>query len=97
MEIGFITNTGTFTSVTPEETNVDLTGAAIGSTAGENATVEPTFVGGFVKEVKVHPQSGYEFHIPFGKEYLVSNQQGLAIRCTAAAIVNVFASLECEE
>jgi hypothetical protein len=97
VEIGFITNTGTFTAVTPEETNVDLAGATIGSSAGENATVEPTYSGGMLKEIKVHPQSGYEFHIPFGKEWLCSNQTGIAIRCTAAATVNCFANMDCEE
>jgi hypothetical protein len=95
VEVGVITNTGTFTSAPPVITNVDET-VTVGSTGGENATVEPTYTR-ILKEVKVHPQSGYEYHIPFGKEYLVSNQTGIAIRCTAAAGVNCFADLMCEE
>jgi hypothetical protein len=95
VEVARVTTAGTNTSVTPRKTDDDVA-TAIQSTAGENATAEPTY-GDILKEIHVHPQSGYEVHIPFGKEIVIGGGDRLAIRCTAPAVVNVAAWMECEE
>jgi hypothetical protein len=97
VEIARTTTAGTNTAVNPRGNDPDvIAGTAIQSTAGENYTVEPTY-GDILKEINVHPQSGYEVHIPFGREIIVDGGGRLSIRCTAAAGVNVAADMDCEE
>lgn len=95
VEVARTTTAGTNTSVTPRKTDDDIA-TAVQSTAAEDYSVEPTY-GDILKEIHVHPQSGYEVHIPFGKEIIVGGGDRLSIRCTAAAVVNVNAWMDCEE
>lgn len=95
VEVARTTTAGTNTAVTPRKNDDDIA-TAVQSTGGENYTVEPTY-GDILKEINVHPQSGYEVHIPFGREYIVGGGDRLSIRCTAAAGVNCSADLDCEE
>jgi len=68
----------------------------IQSTAGENYTAEGTN-GGIIDEWLIHPQMGLDKTYAFGQERLIIGGGRAAIKCTAPAVVNVLAKLDCEE
>jgi hypothetical protein len=90
-----LTTAGTFTSVTPRKVDTD-DGITTQTSAGKNATVQPT-LGDILKHIEVHPQSGYEEHRPFGREYIVPGAGRLGIAITAPAGVNCQAWMDIEE
>lgn len=74
------------TSVTPAQ----LSGRVLtaGFTAGKTWTTEPTVLT-VLKEVLIHPSAGIVYQIPLGDEPDTALGEGLAIRVTAPATVNV--------
>jgi hypothetical protein len=50
-----------------------------------------------VDEWNIHPQTGIDKLYPYGQERYVIGGGRLAIKCTAPAVVNVIAKLDCEE
>lgn len=59
----------------------------IQSSAAVNATAEPT-AGSVIKRVEVHPQTGYEFLWPIGRELPISGGEKVGIEVTAVDTVN---------
>lgn len=74
------------TSVTPAQ----LSGRVLtaGFTAGKTWTTEPTTIT-VLKEILVHPSAGMIYQIPLGDEPDTALGEGLVIRVTAPAVVNV--------
>ena len=67
------------------------------ATAARNYTAEPTTLT-VIKRWLVHPQTGLFVQFPLGREpEQVTTADGLCIRCTAPAAVNVQAYMEFEE
>lgn len=67
------------------------------ATAARNYTAEPTTLT-VIKRWLVHPQTGLMVQFPLGREpEQVTTADGLCIRCTAPATVNVQAYIEFEE
>lgn len=67
------------------------------ATAARNYTAEPTALT-VIKRWLVHPQTGLFVQFPLGREpEQVTTADGLCIRCTAPATVNVQAYIEFEE
>ena len=67
------------------------------ATAQHTSTVSPTS-GDVLQRVEVHPQGGgYEMVYPAGQEVQMSGGTRLGIECTAAAAVNVTATIVYEE
>ncbi|MFD0883564.1 hypothetical protein ACFQ08_03185 [Streptosporangium algeriense] len=67
------------------------------ATAARNYTAEPTVLT-VLKRWLVHPQAGLLIQFPLGREPMqVTGSQGLAVRCTAPAPVNVQGYMEIEE
>ena len=90
-----LTSNGTTTSVTPRKQDDDIA-TAIQSTAGKNASAEPT-KGDILKNIEVHPQNGYEEHRPFDRPYIIGGGDRIGIVVTAPDTVNCEAWLDCEE
>ncbi len=91
VEVGIITAAGTNTAFTP----VQVSGSPLASsaTAGYNSTVEPTYSRiVWSKYVPVFMGTLTEW-VPLGEEPLAAISQGFAIRVTAPAVVNCFASI----
>ena len=67
------------------------------ATAARNYSAEPTTLT-VVKRWLVHPQTGIVVQFPLGREpEQVTTADGLCLRCTAPATVNVQAYIEFEE
>ena len=65
-------------------------------TAGENATVEPT-ADCVLDAQEIHPQTGYTWQAPFGRELVVPGGTRLGIEVTAANDVTAIATVKGEE
>lgn len=89
------TTAGTVSAGTPVPLEKDLSGT-IQSTAGINASVEPT-AGDVLGTFAVHPQTGYTEFAPFGQEILIQGGGRVGIELTAPAGVNVRGWIRCEE
>lgn len=89
------TTSGTMTSVTPEKCDDSLP-ETVQSTAGVNASVEPTY-GGVLQYREIHPQAGYEHSFGVGDEDWIKGGGRVGIVCTAPATVNVIPWIKCEE
>lgn len=89
------TTAGTMTAVTPEKCDDSLP-ETVQSTAGANASAEPT-TAGTLQYREVHPQSGYEYNWGFGDEDFIKGGGRVGIVCTAPATVNVIPWIKCEE
>ena len=74
------------TAVTPSS-SPDDSDETLQVTAGSDASVEPT-TGDILDTQLVHPQTGYTWQAPFGKQYKVGGGDRLAIRVTAGANVD---------
>lgn len=91
VEVGITSTLGTVTAFTP----VQISGRPVASSAsaGYNATVEPTYVSIFETSF-VPVQNGlFEWWYPLGDEPAASVSQGFAVRVTAPATMNCYASL----
>lgn len=86
---------GTMSALTPTKQD-DSLAETLQATAQHTATAEPT-TGDTLKQVNVHPQSGYEEACPFGQEYIVGGGDRVGIVCTAPAGVNVIGWIRFEE
>lgn len=91
VEVGIITTLGTVSSFTP----VQVTGSALASstTAGYNATVEPTYNRIFDTRFVPVQNGVMEWWWPLGDEPLAAVSQGFGLRVTAPATMNCYASL----
>jgi hypothetical protein len=86
---------GTMSSLTPRKLH-DGDDESLQTTAQHSATVEPT--GGDVLLAQlVHPQTGYTWQAPFGRQLHVKGGGRLAVRVTAAVSVNCVARFVAEE
>lgn len=85
----------TATSLTPVKLDDDI-GQAIQSTAGYNATAEPT-MSDVLDGANVHPQAGYEKIYPLGSEPVIGGGDRCVIVCTAPAGVDVLPKIYFEE
>jgi hypothetical protein len=66
------------------------------STANQNATAEPTTGDNDITE-EVHPQTGYTWQAPFGREIIIKGGNRLGIRVTAGASVTAACRAMAEE
>lgn len=95
VQISRQTTAGTMTSLTPVK-DPDDSGETLQTTAQHTATSEPTTTDVLMEEY-VHPQTGYCWQAPFGKEIKIGGGDRLGIRVTAAADVNATARVVGEE
>lgn len=86
IELMFQTTDGTMTSITPKKIDGSL-GETVQTTAGENATSEPT-EGDFIAAFNVHPQQGLMIVYPLGQEPVMGGGDRIGIKCEAPAAVN---------
>lgn len=80
------TSVGTMTGVSPVKDDDGLP-ETIQSSASFNATSEPT-AGNILQRKEVHPQTGYEFLWPIGREQPIRGGERLGIEVTAIDTVN---------
>lgn len=83
------TTAGTMSSLTPVK-DPDDTDETLQVTAQHTATVEPTKTD-LLRSELVHPQTGFSWQAPFGREIKVGGGDRLAILVTAGADVNCVA------
>lgn len=88
------TTAGTMSARTPVK--IRAGGPAVATTAQHTATVEPTTTD-ILREYKVHPQSGLEVTFDLTDEIEMDASTRLGFLCTAADVVNVVMSVDCEE
>lgn len=87
---------GTMSSLTPVKRN-SSDSETIQSTAQHTSTGEPT-AGNILMSEQVHPQTGYTWQAPFGKEIIVPGGGRLGIRLvTPGAGADAFARINYEE
>lgn len=89
------TTAGTNTALTLAK-QVSSDSETIQTTAGENASVEPTKTT-VLDQWLVHPQTGFDFPYPWGQEKVIVGGGRVVVEVTAAAVVNVRVKLEFEE
>lgn len=89
------TTAGTNTALTLNKL-VSSDSETIQTTAGENATVEPTKTT-LLDQWLIHPQMGVDLTYAFGQEKIVVGGGRVALEITAPAIVNVRAKIDFEE
>lgn len=89
------TTAGTNTSLTLNKL-VSTDDETIQSTAGENASAEPTKTT-LLDQWLVHPQMGIDITYAFGQERVVAGGGRVALECTAPASVNVRGKIDFEE
>lgn len=87
---------GTLTAATEQKID-ESDDETVQATGFFNASVEPTTKTAVVHGESVHPQTGYTWQSPFGGEIEVIGGNAIAIIVTAAADVNVWAHMICEE
>jgi hypothetical protein len=81
------------TTITPTQAGGRV--LAHGTTAARSWSAEPTVVT-VLDELLCHPQMGFAEWTPPGDEYDCALGEGFALRCTAAQIVNLRASMTAE-
>ena len=89
------TTAGTNTALTLNKL-VSTDDETIQSTAGENASAEPTKTT-LLDQWLVHPQMGVDITYAFGQERVVAGGGRVALECTAPASVNVRGKIDFEE
>lgn len=89
------TTAGTNTALTLNKL-VSSDSETIQTTAGENATVEPTKTT-LLDSWLVHPQMGLDLTYAFGQEKIIVGGSRAALEITAPAVVNVRAKIDFEE
>jgi hypothetical protein len=90
-----VSTAGTSTALTLVK-RVTSDSETIQSTAGENHSAEGTN-GTIMAEGYLHPQQGMIQYFPFGQERILNGGERAAVKLTAPAVVNVIATLDCEE
>ncbi len=80
------TTIGTMTGITPVLDDQGMP-ETIQSSAAVNASAEPT-AAGVIKRIEVHPQTGYEFLWPIGREHPIRGGEKIGIEVTAVDSVN---------
>jgi len=80
------TSIGTMSGISAVDDDASLR-ETIQSSTSVNATAEPT-AGSVIKRVEVHPQTGYEFLWPLGRELPISGGERVGIEITAVDTVN---------
>lgn len=89
------TTAGTNTALTLNKT-ISSDSETIQTTAGENATVEPTKTT-LLDQWLVHPQMGLDLTYAFGQEKIIVGGGRVALDVNAPAVVNVRAKIDFEE
>lgn len=89
------TDAGTMSALTPEKI-ISGDDDTLQTTAQHTATVEPS-LGAEIFGEYIHPQGGFTWQAPFGKELILEGGERLAIVVTAGASVNAKARMVCEE
>jgi len=89
------TTAGTMTSLTGVK-DPDDWDETMQTTFQHTATAEPT-AGSVLMSEHVHPQQGYTWQAPFGREIHIGGGDRLGIRVTAGASVNALARVAGEE
>lgn len=89
------TTTGTMTAATPQKTDEGIS-TTIQSTAGINATAEPT-AGSVLATFTCYPQGGLPVAFTFDNEVIIGSGNRLGLEVTAPATVNVMGYMEAEE
>lgn len=93
---GTVAGTGG-TSITPQPMD-EGDPAAVSSTAAFQPSAEGTITTArILQAVLVHPTSSFGWQFPLGREPVVKASDVLRIRIKAAATVNCYAWVECEE
>lgn len=95
VEIARQTTAGTMSSLTPVK-DPDDAAETLQTTMQHTATAEPT-EGDVIMSEQVHPQSGYTWQAPFGREIKIGGGDRLGIVVTAAADVNAVARVSGQE
>ena len=80
------TSIGTMSGITPVLDDAALP-ETIQSSAAVNASAEPT-AGSLIKRIEVHPQTGYEFLWPIGREQPIRGGERVGLEITAVDTVN---------
>ena len=80
------TTAGTMSSLTPVK-DPDDSDETLQVTAQHTATAEPT-ASDILIVVNVHPQTGWSWQAPFGREIKIGGGDRVGVRVTAAADVN---------
>lgn len=89
------TTAGTNTALTLNKL-VSSDSETIQTTAGENATAEPTKTT-LLDQWFIHPQMGIDLTYAFGQEKVIVGGSRVAIEVTAPAVVNVRVKIDFEE
>ena len=95
VEVATQTTAGTMTSLTPVKLDADGD-ETLQTTAQHTATAEPTEGNVLIRE-QVHPQGGYTWQAPFGRELVINGGDRLGIAVTAGTSVNAVARFNFEE
>jgi len=92
-----VSTAGTSTALTLNK-KISTDSETLQSSAGENFTAEGTNIAtGILDEWYIHPQMGIDKTYAFAQERMVVGAGRVALKCTAPAVVNVIAKLDCEE
>ena len=91
------TSAGTSTAISPLTKDNPGDPETVQSTGFYNCTVEPTGTLAAIKTEEVHPQTGYTWQAPYGKEVGVKGGNYITLRVTAAAGTSCAARLNLEE
>jgi hypothetical protein len=86
---------GTSSALTLVKNN-ESDGETLQTTALQTITAEPT-TGSTVMTEEVHPQTGYTWQAPFGREIIIKGGNRAGLRVTAGASVTVASRMEGEE
>lgn len=89
------TTAGTNTALTLNKL-VSSDSETIQTTAGENASAEPTKTT-LLDQWYIHPQMGIDLTYAFGQEKVIVGGSRVALEITAPAVVNVRAKIDFEE
>lgn len=90
------TSAGTTSALTPRKLD-DSDDETLQVTALHTATVEPSDGGEVLHTELVHPQTGYTWFAPSGRELLIGGGDRLGLRVTAGASINAIARMVGEE
>ena len=81
-----VDSAGVFTALTLQKEQINML-ETVQSSAGFNASTQP-LSGPIIKSIEVHPQAGYEFNWPMGREMQIAGGRKVAIRVTAPDTIN---------
>lgn len=90
------TTAGTTSALTPRKLD-DSADETLQVTARHDASAEPTDGGLVLYTELVHPQTGYTWFAPVGREILIGGGDRLGLRVTAGASIDAIARMVGEE